>query len=67
MSPAPNKTFREVNVSNTEIEALSERLAECFGACAAAPDDRAAGATADQVLAELEKLMRRAHDAGASS
>ncbi|WP_026270624.1 hypothetical protein [Salinispora pacifica] len=59
--------FREVNVSNTEIEALSERLAECFGACAAAPDDRAAGATADQVLAELEKLMRRAHDAGASS
>nr|WP_018811007.1 hypothetical protein [Salinispora pacifica] len=54
-------------MSNTEIEALSERLAECFGACAAAPDDRAAGATADQVLAELEKLMRRAHDAGASS
>nr|WP_018223777.1 hypothetical protein [Salinispora pacifica] len=54
-------------MSNTEIEALSERLAECFGACAAAPDDRAAGATADQVLAELEKLMRRVHDAGASS
>lgn len=67
MSPGANTMIREVNVSNAEIEALSERLAECFGACAAAPDDRAAGATADQVLAELEKLMRRSHDAGVSS
>ncbi|WP_018809274.1 hypothetical protein [Salinispora arenicola] len=59
--------IEEVNVSNAKIEALSERLAECFGACAAAPDDRAAGDTADQVLAELEQLLRRSYDAGASS
>lgn len=42
-----------------EIAAAGQRVFEGFGACAGDPDDKAAGRTADDALAELDAVLAR--------
>jgi len=49
-------------MSAAEIEALSANLLENFFACVGDPDNRATGAQADRVLADLDRTLRQSEE-----
>jgi hypothetical protein len=49
-------------MSNSDIAAAGQRVFELFAACAASPDDIAAGQAADAALRELDGFLSAARD-----